>query len=278
MLAAVWLLWAMIVTLILLAIVRELGRANGRRDALRALGSLRTLRDALIAAVIAVVPTLGDGPALLGPAAFLGAVLGAGTSVLLQLWAARRRATLEAFAGERGLDLWRRDWPTRWTRADDATGLERVAPGELPGTADLLAALGRTVGPSAQVEAVAGGSISGHPALVADVRWYRRRFAAVWLDMRRDDELIARADDDPGVRRAIGLPVRVAEDGELMARVGPEGVLVLRPRARVDELGLDELATLALDLGRAVDDRGFRGGTYGVGRSADRTTAWTTVT
>src|SRR5262249_49217178 len=119
---------------------------------------------------------------------------------------------------------------------------------------------------------------SGRPALVADVRWFRRRFAAVWLDVRTDDELIARAEDDPAVRRALGLPVRVADDRDLLARVGPEGVLAIRPRARVDELGLDELASVALDLGRAVDDRAWTRGGYGVGRPAERATAWTSVT
>ena len=173
------------------------------------------------------MPTLGGGPGAARP----GGVPRGGARRRPSLLAAvgdRRRAKLEAFAREHGLELWRSQRPSGWARSDDALadlighGPDQ-RPSQAPGTDDLLAALAAMIGPTTSIETLASGSISGHPALVADVCWFRRRFSAVWLDVRRDEEMIAGAEAEPAARRLLGLPARVADDRDLLARGRPGG-------------------------------------------------------
>jgi hypothetical protein len=189
------------------------------------------------------------------------AVLAWCTGVSSQLGAVRWDERLVDVAHDRGFEvLGRRPWTwrtTHWTPQSASFDVDA----ETAEAVDALAQAFRrhTSGPRMHLRIVAAGRSGRHRSLLAQARWDGQQVVAAWLDVRSDERIrVGRWDSHlpAGAARRERLGLAGAPHPHALDAVsGPEGLVVVRPKATAEELGYDELVRLALQVARAHEYR-----------------------
>jgi len=238
---------------------RRLGHAQGDRYIRGVLLSGAPLRDAAVAAIVAV-PLADPAPGRTVAFHLMPlAVIAWCTGVASQLGSVRWDEHLVAVAHDRGFEvLGRRPWTWRTTHWTPQSASFEVDADTAEAVDALAQAFRRhTSGPRMHLRIVAAGRSSRHRALLAQASWDGRQVVAVWLDVRSEERIrVGRWDSHlpAGAARRERLALTDAPHPHALDAVsGPEGLVLVRPKATAEELGYDELPRLALQVARSQE-------------------------